>query len=65
MTSNLKRYKNDLEKLIKKGEKLLYSLQKEYPFDKYKLKNSIDTDNLPDFKVEYQPWYSESLKVIQ
>ena len=65
MVSNLDRYKKDLDRLIENGVQLLHSLQKEYPFDKYKLKNRIDIDNLPDFKVEYQSWYSESLRVIQ
>ncbi|MDD3633437.1 MAG: hypothetical protein PHW38_06585 [Candidatus Cloacimonetes bacterium] len=49
--TNLEKYKNDIDNLIKKGEKLLSILRT----DKYLIK----------FRKEYEIWYSESLSLIK
>ena len=66
MTSNLEKYKTDLENLINKGHQLLHSIQKEYKPDHYKEKwTEGDIKKLPNFRSEYQIWYSETLMVIK
>jgi hypothetical protein len=72
MISNLVRYKKDLDALIKKGELLSLAMHSQYTkdFDKTlrrQLGNDADAalKNLPNFKSDYQSWYSESLAVIK
>jgi len=75
--ANLQKYKDDLEKLIGKGELLLYSLANEVgvgvevvvngvtnkiEFKKYLARKGL---TIPDFKSEYETWYSEALEVIK
>lgn len=73
--ANLQKYKDDLRKLIAKSELLLWSLYNEFGSDvvidtgvaKKKLKLYLEEErlNLPDFKKEYEKWYSEALEVIR
>src|SRR6476661_2618582 len=71
--TNLERYKNDLEKLIKTGSDLQNAMQYEtFPTQMSKHVNEKFGDkaieilkNLPNFKDEYQNWYSESLVLIR
>jgi len=73
--ANLQKYKDDLKKLIAQSELLLYSLAKEVEikvfFDngvkKRTLEKYLEEKNitLPDFKSEYEKWYSEALEVIK
>ncbi len=70
---NLEKYKNDLEKLISYGEKLLLSMKYEcYPSEfekqvKPKLKDKYESyiKKIKPFKQEYQQWYSEALVLIR
>ncbi|MCK9372815.1 MAG: hypothetical protein M0P91_06430 [Sulfuricurvum sp.] len=71
MTSNLEKYKKDLEKLIDKGEKLSTAMQYEcYPDG---VNEAAKTDenlakvikSLPKFNDEYQAWYSEAKVLIK
>jgi hypothetical protein len=76
VSTNLDRYKQDLERLIKDGERvhsafLKYAYGEEFEEailanfegDKKKAKEFIK--GLPDFKRAYQPWYSEALVLIK
>jgi hypothetical protein len=69
MSSNIEKYKKDLEKLEKKGEALLSAMQYEcYPerFEEAlgdKLKEFKKA--LPKFDNDYQSWYSEAKVVIK
>lgn len=75
MQSNLDKYKKDLEKLVKLGNKIVYSFQFQlYPelkkeFIKNKKKNEKEKflkllEELPSFSSKYQEWYSESLSIL-
>jgi hypothetical protein len=73
MLSNLERYKKDLDALIDKGNQLHNAIQYEYFTEEFtqqakeKLgKKSKDfLKNIPSFKDEYQPWYSEAKMLIK
>lgn len=51
MTSNIEKYKNDIQKLIKSGEAI---------FKKMK-----DNKNLAQLRQDYEIWYSESYAVVK
>ena len=76
MASNLERYKNDLNRLINDGEQVRRALLldvygdeferavlEECGGDKKKTKDFIK--EIPQFKMAYQPWYSEALTLIK
>lgn len=73
MISNLERYKKDLNALIAKGDALFNAIQRyahRSEFDKQvkkQLGESADEflKNVPDFRSEYQAWYSEALGLIR
>lgn len=73
MTTNLDRFKNDLDNLIVKGNDLHNALQMDcFPekvtkkiIEKFADKADEFVDNLPSFKVEYQAWYSEAQSLIK
>lgn len=73
MTSNLDRFKADLEKLIKKGGQLQMAMQLDCYPEKFKeqlqrqLKDKTEEfiKDLPSFHSEYQSWYSESLAFLR
>lgn len=70
IVANLQKYKDDLKKLIAQSTLLYYSLANELVVDtveKKKLKKHLEENNLtlPDFKSEYEKWYSEALEVIK
>ena len=60
-----KKHKKDLERLFKQGWQLLHSLQRTHEPESYKEWKEADIKKLPDFHMEYQMWYSESLAVIK
>ncbi len=71
--SNLSRFENDLNALIELGEKLQLSMQRECyqeEVDK-QLKEHLGKNassvikELPEFKKDYQRWYSESKALIR
>lgn len=51
MSSNLEKYKKEIDSLIKRGEKLLSILK--------------SNDDLMRFRKDYEVWYSESLALIK
>lgn len=73
MISNLDKYRKDLTRLIEEGDRLLIAIQFEcYPDEvgesiKKRLGNKHKTfiHNIPEFKSEYQIWYSEALAVVK
>jgi hypothetical protein len=75
MATNIDKYKNDLEKLIKLGEDLFNAMQFEvYPEEfKKQVKSAFKTEKeikdfykkLPSFKQSYQKWYSECFVLIK
>ena len=67
METNLSKYKNDLERLIKKGDILYFSLIFDLGLAGDKLKKTFNEKKveLPKFKDEYENWYSESMQVIK
>ncbi|MGN7874370.1 hypothetical protein ACTJKJ_12455 [Roseateles sp. 22389] len=73
MTSNMQRFKDDLEKLLTRGEALHHALLLDCYGDRFKaqikasLKAKADKfiDALPNFKKKYQPWYTESLAIVR
>jgi len=73
MTSNLERFKKDLEVLIRKGDELHMAIQADChhaEFLKALTSNGIETPEsfvkgLPDFREAYQSWYSEAEAVVR
>lgn len=73
MISNLERYKKDLNALIAKGDALFNAIQRyshRSEFDKEVRKQFGDAADdflkgVPDFRSEYQAWYSEALGLIR
>lgn len=73
MTTNLDRFKKDLDALLKLGARLEMAMQYESaPAEfkaavKKKLKTKADEflNDLPSFKQEYQRWYSEALALLR
>ncbi|AMP98923.1 hypothetical protein AY601_2017 [Pedobacter cryoconitis] len=75
MASNIDRYKSDLDKLLKLGKDLFYTMQNSvFPKETIEhLKSTMKSDEevaeyikqLPNFKTTYQRWYSESIVLIK
>lgn len=74
LVSNLDRYKSDLAKLIKTGERLRFSLEFELRPERVKKaivdqlgKDKLDAQlrDIPEFRPLYEAWYSESLVTIR
>nr|WP_287413420.1 hypothetical protein [Pseudodesulfovibrio sp.] len=71
MQSNIEKYKKDLKKLISQGKFLGLAIQYEcFPEDndeiaKKDLKVKKIIEELPNFRKEYQSWYSESKILIK
>ena len=69
MQENLKKYKKDLERLIDKGELLHMAMQYECFPEETKEVIGEEADKiikaLPDFKAEFQAWYSESKVLVK
>jgi len=75
MISNLEKYKENLNKLISKGELLLNAIQAEFLPERFReelekvLKNKKKVSKfikeLPSFTSSYQIWYSESLVLLK
>ncbi len=68
MSTNLEKYKKDLEKLIVKGDLLEMAMVHAYWPDRFEDicgKKRKEIKNLPIFAREYQNWYSEAKTVIK
>ena len=71
--NNLERYRKDLEKLIETGRSLIDAMSYEcgiegfIPLVEEELGNKASEylDNLPNFSVEYEAWYSEAKVLIR
>ncbi len=59
------RYKKDIEALSEKGELLYYSLLVETQPELAKQIAGQTTGKLPNFRKEYQSWYSEALALVR
>lgn len=69
MESNLKKYQNDLESLIKKGDDLLYGLYHEFSEELRSKISKLDKEEQErikksSFRKNYNSWYNESLAII-
>ncbi|MHA1267990.1 MAG: hypothetical protein ACTSRS_22395 [Candidatus Helarchaeota archaeon] len=72
MTTNLDRFKDDIDKLIMKGEKLEIAIQMSCePENKNRLREQLGENanqfiaSIPSFRKEYQAWYSEAQILIK
>ena len=76
MALNVKRFKNDLDRLIREGTQFenamsfelsrddcLRQVNKAFNNDKDKVADFLAA--LPQFKIDYEKWYSESLAVLR
>ena len=63
--SNIKKFKDELDKLIKEGELLRFSLALDLELVDEKTEKELQQINLPNFKDEYERWYSVSMQVIK
>ena len=66
MSEKTKKFENELGTLIRKGELLQRALLNENYKEEYE--KAIDKDKsveLPDFRADYQSWYSEALALIK
>ena len=72
MATNLDRYRNDVDHLIKRGEMLLYAMYAEYmpkkfekAFDDAKLTPAKLLEKYGRFADGYQSWYSEAKALVK
>ena len=73
METNINTYKNDYDKLVNLGEDLFKAIQYDcYPEEVekavkkiYKEKTAEYLKSLPEFRMKYQSWYSESKQIIK
>jgi hypothetical protein len=74
MTTNLDRYKKDLDALLETGHELLSAMQAQALPEEYeralakhvgKKKAAETINSLPSFLDQYQPWYSEAKSLIR
>jgi hypothetical protein len=65
MQTNIKKFNDELEKLIEKGDLLYYRMVSDLGIADGKINKLIHELKLPPFKEEYQNWYSVSLQVVK
>ena len=74
MSEKTKKFENDLDRLIKKGDELYCAIEYEFFSDVLDplIAEEVGKDNvenylkkLPNFKKEYQAWYTEALALIK
>jgi hypothetical protein len=74
MTTNLERFKKDLDRLIGQGQLLDMAIVKECAEKDFmkQLGSALPADkieaflkNIPDFKRTYEAWYSEALVLLR
>ena len=70
MESNITKYQNDLNTLIKKGDDLLYGLYHEFSEELKPKISKLDKEQQDHikkcyFRKNYNSWYNESLAVIK
>lgn len=65
MKSNVKKFKEELKKLIEDGQLLLYSMGLDLGVVDENTEKELKKMKLPSFKDEYEKWYSISMQVIK
>jgi hypothetical protein len=65
MESNIKKFEEELKKLIEDGELLLYSMALDLSAADEETEKKLKKLKLPSFKNEYEKWYSISLQVVK
>lgn len=65
MESNIKKFEEELKKLIKDGEFLLYSMALDLGAVDENTEKELKKLKLPSFKDEYEKWYSISMQIIK
>jgi hypothetical protein len=65
MNTNLSKMLEDLERLIKQGKLLYWSMVDELGLLKDDVKKQLSETKLPSFTKEYESWYTESLVLIK
>jgi len=71
MSYTIESYKKDIERLVEEGDRLYYSMLFECKPDDmrktYKTRKEFDDakKSLPDFREEYQAWYSEAKIIVK
>ena len=65
MESNIKKFEEELKKLIEDGESLLLSMALDLGVGDENTKKELKKMKLPSFKEEYEKWYSISMQVIK
>jgi hypothetical protein len=65
METNIQKFKEDLKKLIARGELLKYSMALDLGIVDKKTEENIKKLNPPSFKNEYEHWYSLAMQVIK
>ena len=65
MESNVTKFKDELEALIKEGQLLLYSLALEFNRLDEETAKKLRKVKLPDFRSNYERWYSASMQVVK
>ncbi|MDQ3637477.1 MAG: hypothetical protein M3426_05720 [Actinomycetota bacterium] len=63
--SNVSKFKDDLESLIRKGELLRIKLAFDLSMVSKNDKKELEGIELPDFRDEYERWYSVSMQVVK
>jgi hypothetical protein len=65
METNIQKFKEDLKKLIARGELLRYSMALDLGVVDKKTEEGIRKLNPPSFKAEYEQWYSLAMQVVK
>ncbi len=71
MSYSIEKYKKDIEQLIQRGDSLYYAMLFECKPDEmresYKSNKEFEEakNSLPDFREEYQAWYSEAKVIVK
>jgi hypothetical protein len=65
MTTNLDKYRKDLDRLIATSEKLYYTMAYDLNLLDKKSRESVEEIRFKSFNSAYEKWYTESLAVIK
>ena len=65
MESNITKFKDELKALIAEGDVLLYSLALEFNRIDEEERKKLRKLKLPDFRKNYEPWYSLSTQLVK
>ena len=65
MSSNIDRFKEDLEALVNKANELYYTMAYDLGLLDEESKEAVEKIRIKNFKTAYQAWYSEALYLIK